>query len=330
VDGRTTLALICALAGGAWLLLAAGVLASRLRSRSPAHTDLAAITGEWRLHDESNGTRSPPGASESETRMLLERGLRSDEQDVRVASITALAGLADRYEWAIDGLVEALASGLESPVRVAAQLDRLAPRPGRRLTPLLGHPSDAVRFFAVRLLAHYPTLAELHVPDLTRDPAPKVRAAALESLRATHSAEALRCSIHLIGDPHPLVRAHAGRTAAAIAGSVSAPYIVPLLSDDSWWVREAAREALVDIGRDVVRVVEPLLESDDPALQMGAALVLQDIGMVDDLLGERSLDGEVGRIVAAGGRSLHEAATERARRGIRVDGRNWPLAEASP
>ena len=328
MDGRTTLALICALAGGAWLLLAAGVLASRIRS--PTRTDLDAITGEWPLYDESDRARSPTGARESETRMLLERGLRSDEQDVRVASITALAGLADRYEWAIDGLVEALASGLESPVRVAAQLDRLAPRPGRRLTPLLGHPSDAVRFFAVRLLARYPTLVGLHVPDLTRDSAPRVRAAALETLRAAHSAEALRCSLQLIGDPQPLVRAHACRTAVAIAGPVTAPYVAPRLADDSWWVREAAREALVGIGRDVALVVEPLLESDDPVLRMGAALVLQDIGVVDDLRGDRSLDGELGRIVAAGGRRLPRAAAERARRGVGVDGRTWPLAEASP
>ena len=262
--------------------------------------------------------------------MLLERGLRSACRMWPSPASPHSTGLADRYAWAIDGLVEALASGLESPVRVAAQLDRLAPRPGRRLTPLLGHPSDAVRFFAVRLLAHYPTLAELHVPDLTRDPAPNVRAAALETLRATHSAEALRCSLHLIGDPQPLVRAHAGRTAAAIAGSVSAPYVVPLLADDSWWVREAAREALVGIGRDVVRVVVPLLESDDQALRTGASLVLQDIGVVDDLLGKRSLDGELELIVAAGGRRLHEAAAERARRGMRVDGSNRSLAEASP
>ena len=64
---------------------------------------------------------------------------------MRIAAITALGGLGERYEWAVDGLIEALAERIEDPVRVAAQLDRLAPRPGSRLAFLLGHPNTVVR-----------------------------------------------------------------------------------------------------------------------------------------------------------------------------------------
>jgi len=106
---------------------------------------------------------------ETDTRTLLERGLRSDEREVRVAAVTALSGLASDHEWALDGLVEALASELETPERVATELDRLAPRPGRRLAPLVGHPSEVVRFYVVRLLGRYPELARRHVAALTAD-----------------------------------------------------------------------------------------------------------------------------------------------------------------
>jgi HEAT repeats len=318
VDGRTTLAIICAVAGGGWLLLALGVLVGRLRaSRRPIDAALAPVA-EWHLCDERSELLGAMGATEDEVRSLLERGVRSAEPEVRIAAVTTLGRLGDRYEWAIDGLIDALAAGVEHPVRVAAQLDRLAPRPGRRLTPLIGHPSDLVRFCAIRLLARYPALARSHAVDLTRDPSPNVRAAALETLRASASAEAFRCALRLLDDPHSLVRAHACRTASAIAGATSAPFVATLLGDESWWVREAAREALVTLGRDVAPFVAPLLEADDPTLHSGAALVLQDVGALDDLLRDDVETVEAERILAAGGPRLRDAARDRAQRGIRL------------
>lgn len=250
---------------------------------------------------------------ETVTRTLLERGLRSDERDVRVAAVTALSGLASDHEWALDGLVEALASELETPERVATELDRLAPRPGRRLAPLVGHPSEVVRFYVVRLLGRYPELARRHVAALTADPSPHVRAAALETLRAAGSADALRRALEMLSDNQPFVRAQASRTAVAIAGVGAASFVAPLLADGSWWVREAAREALVGAGPEVAATVSSFVGADDPLLRKGAALVLQDVGAVDALV-DGGEAGELERIMGAGGGRLRSAAAERARR----------------
>ena len=330
MDGRTTLAIMCAAAGGGWLLLSLGVLVGRLRARRTIDAPVAPAGG-WRVPKDRPAFPGEIGASEKEVRSLLERGVRSAEPEVRISAVTTLGRLGDRYEWAIDGLIEALAAGVEHPVRVAAQLDRLAPRPGRRLTPLLGHPSDQVRFCAIRLLARYPALARSHAPDLTFDPSPNVRAAALETLRASASAEALRCSLRLLDDPHSMVRAHACRTASTVAGATSAPFVATLLGDESWWVREAAREALVALGREVAPFVAPLLESDDPTLRSGAALVLQDVGSVDDLLREDVETEQLERILAAGGPRLRDAARDRARQRIWLGSASAGLpAEAAP
>ena len=88
---------------------------------------------------------------------------------------------------------------------------------------------------------------------------------------ASHGAsgEALRCALRLLDDPNPLVRAHASRTASTIAPLTAASFLVPLLADRSWWVREAAREGLVAAGRDVDGAVAPALASDDQALRWG-------------------------------------------------------------
>ena len=90
---------------------------------------------------------------------------------------------------------------------------------------------------------------------------------------------------------------------------------MPLLGDRSWWVREAAREGLVAAGRDVTGALAPALESDDHALRSGAALVLQDVGLVDELVREDDL-GKLERILDAGGERLRTAAADRARSGL--------------
>jgi len=113
------------------------------------------------------------------------------------------------------------------------------------------------------------------------------------------------------------VRAQAVRTATAVAPLPAASFVVPLLVDRSWWVRNAAREGLVAAGRDVADVLAPALESDDPALRAGAALVMQDIGLVDDLVADVD-PGHLERILDAGGGRLRRAASERARRGLHL------------
>jgi HEAT repeat protein len=328
VDGSAALVLACAIAGGSWLALAAAIPVSRLRARRRRRLVLAARQ-ERVVHDDTL-----VGAEGPTTRALLERGLRDPERDVRVAAITSLAGLAPSHEWAVDGLIEALANELETPGRVAAELDRLAPRPAHRLVPLLDHPRDVVRFYAVRLLARYPELARRHVPDVTRDPSPNVRAGALETLRDSGSAEALRSALLLLADPQPFVRAHAARTASAIAGRSAAPFVTPLLGDPSWWVREAVRESLARIGPDVATVVTPLLDDEDPAIRAGAALVLQDVGVLDRLAqGEKGTTTrdqvQLERILGEGGPRLRRATSERAERRVALGPRPSPLLETA-
>lgn len=320
MDVRAPMALICAVAAVGWLLLVLAVVVGRLRARGRRAEEASVAVEGWQL---VRAERSE--LPEDETRELLERGLRSGEPDLRVAAITALGRLGHRHEWAIDLLVEGLADGVDSPMRVASQLDRLAPRPGRRLVPLLDHPRDVVRFAAVRLLAPYPVLVTRHAATLTRDRSPNVRAAALETLRGAPSAEALSCALRLVDDPHPRVRAHANLTSSMLGGLGVAPLLLRGLADESNAVRAATRRALALQGPGVAAVVAPLLDGVDPALRAEAALVLQDAGALDHAAEDAGIDGKLESIRAAGGRRLREAAAERARSGVRLHGARAPL-----
>jgi HEAT repeat protein len=329
MDGRTGLVVVCVVSGGAWALLVLTLLVGRARHRRRTRP-LAIVTevGEWKQPAAVTELVDLGDSDGRTAEALLYESLRSDIPELRTASVTALANLADRHDWAVDGLVEALAEASENPVRVAGELDKLAPRPGPRLAPLLGHPNPVVRSYAVRLLSRYPALAEQHVPACTSDSSPNVRGAALETLRVAGSPAAIRHALRLLEDPHPQVRAQACRTAAAVSGRASASYLVPLLGDTSWWVREAAREALVTAGDYATEAVEPALDSLDPALRTGAALVLQDTGHVDSLVDDEQL-GRLERIFDAGGRRLRGAAAERARRGLILGDEGALEAEAS-
>jgi HEAT repeat protein len=316
MDGRTGLVVVCALAGSAWAVLVLSLVGRRLRAARPtAGAATHDVATEWAVPDDPLATIvRDPEAREEHTRVLLLQALRSDEPELRLAGITTLGRLGERHAWAIDALIGALADGVDEPVRVAGQLDRLAPRPGSRLPPLLEHPSGVVRFYGVKLLAKYPALSARHVPPLTDDPSPNVRAAALETLGAGGSGGALRRALRLLEDPHPIVRAQASRTAAALAPLASAPFVLPLLADRSWAVRAAAREALVAAGAGVAEVIAPALHGDE-ALRAQAALVLQDVGVVDAL----AADGEqLGRILDVGGERLRTAATQRRQSGVRL------------
>jgi HEAT repeat protein len=329
MDGRTSLLVVCAVCFAAWALLVLALLVGRARHRRQTRP-LAIVTdvGEWKQPAAVTELVDLGDADGRSAEALIIESLRSDVPELRTASVTALTNLADRHDWAVDGLVEALAEASENPVRIAGELDRLAPRPGPRLAPLVSHPNPVVRSYAVRLLSRYPALAEQHVAGCTSDPSPNVRGAALETLRAAGSPAALRHALRLLEDPHPQVRAQACRTAAAVSGRASAAYLVPLLADTSWWVREAAREALVTAGGEAATAVDPALDSDDAALREGAARVLQDIGHVDALVGGEEA-GRLERIFDAGGRRLRRAAAERARRGLVLGDPGALEAEAS-
>ncbi len=288
MDGRAVVGLACAIAAACWVVACAAIVVARIVSRRrraalPPFDTAVAYSPEW-THELPASYGNGSAHAASETREHLERGLRSPEPEVRRATVAALGRLGWRHEWAIDGLVEALAERRDVPARVAAELDRLAPRADTRLAPLLGHPNGTVRYYAARLLAREGNAGTTTpAPDLTGDPSPHVRAAALERLRGSVTGAALRLALRSLDDPHRIVRAEACRTASEISPRSAARFVAPLLADGSWEVREAARQALAKADRHAVAVVRPLLDHEDRAVARLAALVLRDAAYADEL-----------------------------------------------
>jgi HEAT repeat protein len=318
---------VLAVAFPAWLLLGAVVVMGRLRyDRAMRQRSSHALAvhearrlvrlaggrprtdwGRWRKI--SALTRLTQAHHQAAPR-LVRRALADRDPVVAAAAIRALGDLGDH--WAIELLLAAMRDGQAPRSRIAAQLERLAPRPGARLLALLGDPDPVVRFWGATLLAPYPDLGQSSLVGLTRDGDANVRAAAVETLGDRGGPGVAEATLALLEDPAWFVRVHAARSAGHVLGVAAAPALTRLLADSRWWVRTAAKDALRGIGAEAVPSLLPVLSDVDAFARNGAAEILQDIGFVDELALERPDSPLLERIYAAGGERLRAAAEHRA------------------
>jgi HEAT repeat protein len=241
---------------------------------------------------------------------LVRAVLADPDPRIAAAAIRTLGDIGD--EWAIDLLISELRTGKGPRSRIAAELERLAPAPGRKLIPLLRDWNPTVRFWGATLLGPYPDLGESSLIALTWDSDPNVRAAAVETLGSRSGAAVGAATLACLDDSEWFVRVHAARAAGQELGAAAAPTIIRLLADERWWVRTAAKDSLRAVGTEAVPSLLSMLTHSDPFARNGAAEVLQDIGFVDFLALDDPSSPLLERIYAAGGEKLREAAETRA------------------
>jgi len=248
----------------------------------------------------------------------LKRALRDRDPDVVGGAIAILGSRRDMGS--AEMLVAALREGRYSRSRIAAQLDAFPLEVGHLLRPLLDDADPSVRQWGATLLARYPDPEiELDLAMLVVDEDPQVRAAVLKALTRNVSRFAVPAAITALSDDVWFVRVHAARALGRLGQADVAPEIVALLADPQWWVRTAAKESLQELGQQVAPAVLPALKSDDAFVRNGAAEVLQNIGVVDELIArlERSPRDELAlrtlrSIFEGGGRTIASAAVRRA------------------
>jgi hypothetical protein len=223
---------------------------------------------------------------------LLEQAIADPDSDVAAAAVVILNRIGDRR--AAEILISALREGKYSPSRIASQLDHFAVPIDRLLRPLLADPRGQVRFWAVSLLSRYRGASGLtrEIAALARDEHPPVRKAVLETLAIFDATVVEPIALAHLTDPVSFVRSRAARALARIGEHDSRPYqridfakhIAPLLGDADWDVRLAAKESLEALGHVVWREVAVQLDSSDRFARNGAAEVLQNLGLLDQVI----------------------------------------------
>jgi HEAT repeat protein len=327
-DGVAILSVACAVAVAAWVTVAVLLLLNRAvydeqkRTRRASAVPRRGSRAERRLLRLAESHRTEAGlwrriaalrtlarARHPRSRPLLERALADPEKELVGAVVRVLGELGD--DWAPEQLAELLRDGRYQRSQVAAQLERFVPGAGSIAVRLLDDPHPVVRFWGATLLARYPGLAASELVALTGDEDANVRAAAVEALGKDPNPASLAAARLLLTDPVWYVRVHACRAVGELGGVVAADMIARLLRDPWWWVRSAAKDALRELGTRVVPAVVPYLEGPDEFARNGAAEVLQDLGVVDELAAVDPSGELLRRIYAAGGDRFRDAAERR-------------------
>jgi HEAT repeat protein len=248
----------------------------------------------------------------------LARALHDKDPDVIGGAVAILGGRDDAESARM--LVNALREGRYSRSRIAAQLDAFRTPITDLLRPLLDDPDPGVRQWGATLLGRYaePEI-ELELATLIVDDDPQVRSAVIKSLSANSSRLAAPAAVTALGDPIWFVRVHAARALGRLGKAELAPEIVALLADPQWWVRSAAKESLQELGPRAEPAVLHALKSEDVFVRNGAAEVLQNMGVVDELMQrlEQSPEDELAlrtlrSIFQGGGPAIADAARRRA------------------
>ncbi len=289
---------------------------ARLRTAAAGHTS---EVSKWRR---IAALRILARADSDAALPLLGEALSETDDDVLNAALATLGEIRDERAAAI--LVQALRGGTGPRSRIATQLDEFPLDVGPMLLPLLRDWDANVRYWAVKLLSRYRTLAslELELATLGGDADASVRAAVAETLGTLGGPAAISIATGLLDDEVPFVRAHAARALGAQGRPELAALVAPLLADEEWWVRAGSKQALEQLGPEATEHIVPYLESADAFARNGAAEVLQNTGVVDRLAHELIADPANERarrslraILKAGGHQFEEALIARAEGG---------------
>lgn len=155
------------------------------------------------------------------------------------------------------------------------------PRPTPYLTALLAHPSAEVRVEALHRLCVKDSgeVATLVQKTIREDPAPEVRAAALEGFAALGETDVIETLTPYLADPEPLIRQGAivGLLQHGTPGARSAAWsaLSNLAADKRPEQRiQACQIIAAAASSDLAMTLAPLVEDDDPEVRRQALLTV--------------------------------------------------------
>lgn len=287
---RQPVSILLRLAAESTMSLAAHeALAASLLARighQAAHRDASSRKNGWRRFA---ALRILTYADREAAWAHLERALVDGDPEVKAATVTLLGQVADRRAAML--LVEAMTANRYARSRIATSLQACQLDIGDLIVPLLAAPDSQLRYWGAILIRRYPVTSSLEarLGELAEDPDPTVRKAAVETLGVAGLPGSIPTLRARLLDPVPFVRAHAARALGSMRAVAAVDAISPLLADGDWSARSSAKQALEAMGPAVVPTVLKMLSHADGFAKNGAAEVLQNLGVFEQLVEQEAL-----------------------------------------
>jgi hypothetical protein len=222
---------------------------------------------------------------------MLDAAAHDTDEEVVAAAVATLGSV--REPRAADLLVEVLLANRFAPSRVATFLDRFPIDVPDSLRPLLAGTTPTTRYWGAVLARRYRNVPWLEqaLIRLSADLAPIVRKGAIQSLAILGCSAGVPVAVRALTDPISYVRAHAARALGVLQAAAHANEVTALLADREWWVRQAAKEALVRMGDDAEQAVIACLSHPDRFARNTAAEILQNTGAFERMLTRELIPG---------------------------------------
>jgi hypothetical protein len=217
--------------------------------------------------------------------LALIRSAIAENDPALTTAVLRLAG--ERQTEEADALLlEVLITGAHPRARTATELEPRAARLRERLITLVSDDDPALRYWAITLLAAEmadPPVA-LAVASRAGDDDANVRASVAEALGCVDARVARPLLRRLLTDDAFFVRSHAARAVAKAGDGVLAGKLLPLLADQNWWVRAAAKESLLQLGSEGLKVAQTALRHRDRFARDGALEIILGSGQLQELI----------------------------------------------
>jgi hypothetical protein len=225
------------------------------------------------------------------------------ENDPALTTVVLRLAAERQTEEADALLLEVLVTGAHPRARTATELEPRTARLRERLISLVSHDDPALRYWAITLLAREmadPPVA-LAVASRAGDENANVRASVAEALGSVDARVARPLLRRLLTDDAFFVRSHAARAVAKAGDGVLAGKLLPLLADQNWWVRAAAKESLLQLGNEGLKVAQTALAHRDRFARDGALEIILGSGQLEELIaaaddGDKAAEKAVGAI----------------------------------
>lgn len=214
---------------------------------------------------------------------IFKNSLFDKDKDISYFSMIALSMIRDVLSAKI--LLDFLKRDISNSYKIVSILESFPASIVDEVIKMAGDPNPRVRYWAIKLISKFkPERYIKRIEDLTSDESSDVRAAACECLGKIGERGAKDAILKGLKDNTWFVRMHAVRALSSVLGDECIPEVIGLIEDNSLFVKESVKMAMIDHIETALPYIEKILKGEDEIAKKESIEALESSGYIIKLL----------------------------------------------